>query len=284
MDKQIIFNALEDPDVIERAVSRRGAFGSMGKWAAGLAMASMPVALAAMTKEAFAFDHIPDRIVNALNVALVLEYLEAEFYQIGLATSGLIPAQDRAIFEQISKHEDAHVAFLRAVLGAQAARRPQFDFTAGGQFDTFTNYQTFLALSQGFEDTGVRAYKGQAPNLMASDVFLTAALRIHSVEARHASEVRRLRGMYAGQPEQAPFKGWPTLDQVDVPALQPIYGPGMPASMFPSEANVLQLGINTADLAASVGIDNPMEAASEAFDEPLDLRTVLSIAGMFAQR
>ena len=70
--------------------------------------------------------------------------------------------------------------------------------TAGGTFDTFGDYPTFQLLAQGFEDFGVRAYKGQAPNLMASDAVLTAALRIHSVEARHASEIRRLRGQ----------KGW----------------------------------------------------------------------------
>jgi rubrerythrin len=55
-----------------------------------------------------------------------------------------------------------------------------------------------LALAQAFEDTGVRAYKGQAANLMSKPDLLTAALQIHSVEARHASEVRRLRGQKDG--------------------------------------------------------------------------------------
>jgi hypothetical protein len=44
------------------------------------------------------------------------------------------------------------------------------------------------------------AYKGQATNLISTPDLLTAALQIHSVEARHASEVRRLRGL----------KGWIT--------------------------------------------------------------------------
>ena len=43
--------------------------------------------------------------------------------------------------------------------------------------------------------------------------ILTTALQIHSVEARHASEVRRLRGQ----------KGWITGNQTDVPQLQPVY-------------------------------------------------------------
>ena len=46
-----------------------------------------------------------------------------------------------------------------------------------------------------FEDTGVKAYKGQAGNLITSSKLFTAALRIHSVEARHAAEIRRLRGV-----------------------------------------------------------------------------------------
>jgi rubrerythrin len=65
-------------------------------------------------------------------------------------------------------------------------------------FFSFTDYQQFLALAQAFEDTGVRAYKGQAANLMSKPDLLTAALQIHSVEARHASEVRRLRGQKDG--------------------------------------------------------------------------------------
>jgi hypothetical protein len=37
-----------------------------------------------------------------LNFALTLEYIEAEFYNLGLSASGLIPAgKDRAIFKLI---------------------------------------------------------------------------------------------------------------------------------------------------------------------------------------
>jgi hypothetical protein len=49
-------------------------------------------------------------------------------------------------------------------------------------------------VSHALEDTGVRAYKEQAGNLMAAEdkPLLEYALQIHSVEARHASVVRRL--------------------------------------------------------------------------------------------
>ena len=72
------------------------------------------------------------------------------------------------------------------------------DFTAGGKYaDVFSNFKTFLALSQTFEDLGVAAYKGQAGNLKGNGAILTAALQIHSVEARHAAEVRRIGGKKA---------------------------------------------------------------------------------------
>jgi uncharacterized protein YbjT (DUF2867 family) len=40
---------------------------------------------------------------------------------------------------------------------------------------------------------GVRAYKGQAANLISNNAVLEAALRIHSVEARHAAHLRYMR-------------------------------------------------------------------------------------------
>ena len=85
-------------------------------------------------------------------------------------------------------------------------------------------------MAQAFEDTGVRAYKGQAANLITTPDLLTAALQIHSVEARHASEVRRLRGL----------KGWISNDE---------RGAGMPAAtqaVYAGEGVTMQAGFNTA--------------------------------------
>ncbi|GAC1404236.1 MAG: hypothetical protein NVSMB56_18860 [Pyrinomonadaceae bacterium] len=175
----------------------------------------------------------------------------------------MIPGNSRAVFAQISKHETAHVALLRSVLGSKAVAKPTFDFTAGGAFgDVFSNYRTFLALSQAFEDTGVRAYKGQAGNLKSNGKILTTALQIHSVEARHASEVRRIRGQ----------KGWITgSSRDDLPAAtQPIYD---------GEDNTTQGGANLSNLA---GLSNA--AITESFDEPLTKEQVLKIAGLFIRK
>ena len=244
-------------------VSRRDA---MRKTALlGTAIAASPFALATIARDAGAQTNAD--VQDALRFALTLEHLEYEFYVQGVDTAGLIPASDRALFTTIRDHEGDHVRFLQTALGLTpgvgpgSAGRPAngFDFTAGGKFDTFTNYQTYLAISQGLEDTGVRAYKGQAPRLINDDAVLEAALQIHSVEARHASAVRRVRGV----------KGWITGNQTNVPANQATYN---------GEENVVQGDVN---LQTALGNTYSTAAITEAFDEPLTKDQVLAIAGAF---
>lgn len=256
-----IFGGL-DPEVTARVVSRRDAVARSGRMAGALAIASMPVAFGLFARKAFAQGTLPAEIVDVLNFALTLEYLEDEFYRTGLDadTAGALDLGDtRTVFEQISKHETAHVALLQGVLGGDAVDKPTFDFTAGGTFaDVFTNPATFITLAQGFEDTGVRAYKGQAANLISNNSVLTTALQIHSVEARHASEVRRL----AQSPAE---KGWITLANNTVVALDPVYA---------GEEVTTQAGVDLTQFGSA-------EAASEAFDEPLTREEVEAIAGQF---
>lgn len=249
MKDNTIFGTL-DPELMERVVSRRGAVSRTGKMAGVLAVASMPVAFGVLAKRAFAQGTgLPADIIAVLNFALTLEYLEDEFYRLGL-DSGVIPAEAQPIFTTISLHEAAHVALLTGAIttgGGTPVEKPTFDFTAGGAFDPFGTYADFQALSQGLEDTGVRAYKGQAGALIANDDILTTALRIHSVEARHAAAVRRLRAQ----------KGWITGNETDVPALAPVYA-----------GEEVGAGVTTA-------------ASAEAFDEPLTMDQVNAIAGLF---
>ena len=181
-----------DPDLTERLASRRDLFA---KAALRLgALASAPTLLAVVSQEAFG-QGIPQRVADTLNFALTLEYLEDAFYQTGLS-QGVVPGQFESVFYTIGEHESAHVRLLQGALGGAAVAKPQVDFTAGGKYaDVFRNFRTFALLSQTFEDLGVAAYKGQAGNLMGSPKLLTTALQIHSVEARHAAEVRRVRGV-----------------------------------------------------------------------------------------
>jgi hypothetical protein len=113
-----------------------------------------------------------------------LEYLENAFYQNGLAATGLIAPMDLPVFQQVGKHETDHVALLQGVLGSSAVAEPTFDFSGGSGSGTdpfgnpFTNYTTFKALSQAFEDTGVRAYKGQATVIQAAGPTASAYLTV----------------------------------------------------------------------------------------------------------
>lgn len=204
---------------------------------------------------------------DILNYALTLEYLERSFYRKAIAT-GRIDSVDAPLFEQIRKDEDAHVTLLTSAINDAGGTPVSFEdddftFTAGG-VDYLSSYDLIKALAQGFEDTGVRAYKGQAASIENLG-YLTVALQIHSVEARHAAAIRRLRGN----------KGWIPLDQPDAPAaIAAVYGPGVGT---PSEDNVTQAGV---DLAAALP-GYTRQQISEAFDEPLDMATVLDIAGPF---
>lgn len=181
-----------DPDIQSKLLSRKDLFA---RAAARLgAAATAPAVLAVASSEALG-QGLPGQVAEVLNFALTLEYLEAEFYRTALSTPGLIPGRYRAVFGQIGRHETEHVRTLVGALGGAAQASPRFDYTGRGKYpDVFSNFDTFAAVSNTFEDLGVAAYKGQAANLLGTPA-LSVALRIHSVEARHAAEVRRIRGL-----------------------------------------------------------------------------------------
>jgi len=182
-----------DPEITERLTANDGALVHSSVLKLG-ALATAPLVLAMASQQAFGQD-MPAEITDVLLFALTLEHIEDAFYRSGLDAKGLIPEKYVGIFNQIGKHEAAHVAFLSTALGDKAIKRPALDLTAGGKYaDALTNFDTYLTLSQTFEDLGVAAYKGQAANLISNDDILTVALQIHSVEARHAAIVRRIGG------------------------------------------------------------------------------------------
>ncbi|WP_231183123.1 ferritin-like domain-containing protein [Haladaptatus sp. DYF46] len=143
--------------------------------------------------------------VDILNYALTLEHLEATFYAKGLedfsdedfvnADLGCgvcddirmkIPDQVKVVGE----HEAAHVDQLTKVieqLGGDPVEAAEYDF----------GYETpaeFLGIAKALENTGVAAYAGAAPSIRNGDL-LSAALSIHSVEARHAASFNALNGV-----------------------------------------------------------------------------------------
>jgi hypothetical protein len=261
-----------DPEVYDRLDTRRNAMKDFTRMAGKVALAAaVPFALGSMFKKAYGQSTVS--LFDVLNYALTLEYLEAEFYQMGNAASGLIPAGAPAgAIQTIGAHETAHVNFLQTAIsaaGGTPVTKPTFDMTAGGAFaNVFSDYATFLAVAQTFEDTGVRAYKGQAsnPNLMANNDVLTAALNIHSVEARHASHIRQMRKANGF----GDVKPWITGKESGIgAAVQASYD----GEEVTNQAGVEIVNINGKSISAA--------AASEAFDEPLTMDQVLAIVGPF---
>jgi hypothetical protein len=121
-----------------------------------------------------------------LNYALLLEYLQAAFYAEAIS-HGRLRGELREFADVVGGHEQAHVAFLRKALGANARQKPTFHFGAATR-----NPQKFGATAQALEDAGVAAYNGQAANL--TKPTLAAAAKIVSVEARHAGWIRAIAG------------------------------------------------------------------------------------------
>jgi hypothetical protein len=145
--------------------------------------------------------------VSILNYALTLEHLENAFYRDGLEefdeeafTEAGFDPQVRERLAEIGEHEQEHVDFLTQGIsdaGGDPVAEAEYAFE-----DAFVDVPTFLANAQVFENTGVSAYQGAAQYLIDSDELLTAALNIHSVEARHASY---LNGLNLATPFPAAF-------------------------------------------------------------------------------
>ncbi len=129
--------------------------------------------------------------VDVLNFALTLEYLEAAFYDQAVKKTGGLGGEAMELAETLRDNENEHVKVLSATvkdLGGKPVKAPGVDFG-----NAFANQRSFLKTAQTFEDLGVSAYNGAAPQIKSKDV-LGAAGSIVQVEARHAAAVRFLRG------------------------------------------------------------------------------------------
>ena len=152
---------------------------------------------------------LPQGDVDSLNYALTLEFLESAFYDEANEKGALSGAYAR-FGKVVGAHEAAHVDALKKTLGGKATKKPSFDFqgTTGSQ-STFA--QTAIVL----EDTGVKAYQGQA-GAIKTPAVLKAAISIHPVEARHAAWIRSIVGGGSGSPSPAPDAFNPAADMATV--------------------------------------------------------------------
>jgi bacterioferritin (cytochrome b1) len=151
-----------------------------------------------------AFDDVEGTDLDVLNYALSLEHLENAFYREGLAmfdeedfaAADALESYDedrrrdiRSQVQTIAEHEATHVDVLTQsieLLGGTPVEEDSYNFGVGSVGD-------FLGLAQVLENTGVAAYAGAAPFVESPDL-LSAALSIHSVEARHAALLNEVNG------------------------------------------------------------------------------------------
>lgn len=221
-----------------------------------LAFASAPANFALAAAPSSANSGTPAEVVDALQMLLLVTMLQADFYQRGSSQSALVPTGDATVFATIAGQKAAQVTALQVLItsrGAAPRTRPAFDYTAKGNLAGFIvsagQYATFTMLSMALEDFGVRVWKGQLRALREDSAAIKSGLSMHAVQARHASEIRRLRGK----------KGWITGSNRDdlPPFMQRVYD---------GEENTTQGSANALTLAASFG---GTAGATEAFDEAL---------------
>ena len=285
MNLNNIFGEIEkvDADVYDRLNTRRKALKDFASAGGKMALAAVPLALGSLFSKAYAgAKSTKDSVVDILNYALTLEFLEAAFYDMGLKSAGLIPAGAATnAIQTIAKHENAHVLFLQGAIkaaGGTPVSGLMFDFSAGagsgnGPFkDVFTSFELFLAVAQTFEDTGVRAYKGRAAEIVQGGAYLTAALQIHSVEARHAAHIRSMRKAYGSGVGNV--KPWITGNMSGI-------NTNLVQASYDGEDNTNQGGVEIVNIN---GFNISKDAATEGWDEPLTKDQVLAIVGPFFKK
>jgi hypothetical protein len=263
-----------DPEFQERTSPRRHILKSFSSKVSAIAL---PFALGAFLKKAYGQGSGGSIYYEALSFALMLEYFEDSFYTKVLADTSVFPDEaSKAAFTKMGKDEAGHVKFLQFVIdntGSTVIPRPGFDFTGSKGYNNgpykaaFSDYLQLLELTQAIEDISTAGHKGQIIPLMPNNMFLTHALSIHSVEARHAARVRILR-MQAGVKNIKPWILNTSTEQID-PAL---------AKQYTHENTTVQNGIEITGLN---GEKISAEAARSAFDEPLKKDEVLKLIDPF---
>lgn len=151
-------------------------------------------------------------VVDVLNFALNLEYLEASFYSYIATGSGLsstdlgsgagtiTPAMKvtfsnsavNTVAQNLAMEEVAHVQFLRSTItaiGGTPVSAPALNLAAMGDV---TSDATFLALARQLEGVGVSAYAGGAQYLTSNTTAITYAAQILDTEAQHEGNLRQL--------------------------------------------------------------------------------------------
>ena len=196
-------------------LERRKFLSSLGAVGAVTGVAAMTGSLAGCANDGQIYVSTPTTtpsVVDVLNFALNLEYLEASFYSYVTTGAGL-PAADlgptpgtvtggaqvqfvnpviSSLATQLATDEREHVEFLLstiASIGGTPISLPSLNLAANG---AVTTDATFVTAARQLETVGVSAYIGGAQYLTTSAAALTYAAQILDTEAQHEGFMREL--------------------------------------------------------------------------------------------
>ena len=262
---------------------RRALLAQLG----GAAVAALPAVLSALPAAA----GIKVTSYDAVAQLLLLERTQLALYTQALAAPGLIPVAQVVDFQAMQRHQSQHAAFLVQALqnaGAVVPALPSFDFSGRRGMATnpvlfpsvLTVYEDFLALAQQLEDLGVRLYKTQVLFISNDPQLARAALRLHTVEARHAAHIRSLR-----RGRGVAVSNWPSDD--DAPMTRPAAAAVLTTAATGGEdsaAQSLTLGTLLPFLTIFYTRDLGVRPTSiaEAFDEPVNTATAQTALSLFS--
>ena len=190
----------------EKTIGHLSRRGFLSAFAAAAAVAAM-----ANPEKARAQSATPP-IVDVLNFALNLEYLEANFYlnvsagttlsatdmgagavaAVGLPGKLTLDANTLAVVQGLAADETHHVELLRSTittLGGTPISQPLINYAAHG---AITTQAMFLAAARQFTALGGSAYVGSAQYLISNPAVLTAAAQILGAEGQHAGVINNL--------------------------------------------------------------------------------------------
>ncbi len=286
MNFRHILNEIEnqDPEAYHNLSDRRSMLGSFGS---KVALAALPFAVASMFRKAAA--QTTDVVVDVLNLALEIEFMQYTYYRQGNNTGSLISSNDLPGFKAIENQKKMHVSFLETLIKelGGVSFKPNYytspttvhpyvpaayDFTMGGTYTPFADYATFLKLAQILEDTGIHAIQGQITTLQTNNAVLTQMVSLLAVKGRHASFVRLMRRLAVNAPET------PT------PWIQNNIPPSIPLQKYyVGEDNTEQMGLNIAALGNTYYNSGlmPQTAATAAFDEGYTKDAIMTLIAPF---
>ena len=259
---------IHDLDQTIHSVNRRSFFSSITAMGAAAAAAAF---LAASPKAEAQSAPAGPSIVDVLNFALNLEYLEANLY---IAASGSAPLPygvggggsvtgaprrinftdqvTQATFENLALDELHHIEVLRGILfqmGAIPVNEPVIDYTLGGKMHITTQAQ-LLAVARQFTAVGISAYAGAADYLISNALVLTGAAQILGAEAQHLGGLGvlcALQGVVSPMVDALDYPPMPpnTYFTLTPDTLPPLQGPSLGPVRTPQQVLGIVYGVST---------------------------------------